>query len=91
MKRIIDANLNRGTEALRVLEEISRFILDDKEISNSLKIIRHRLNSIQDLDYESYLNARDTENDVGTKIKNPDKRNRNCPKGCSRQSHRLQA
>ena len=75
MKRIIDANLNRGTEALRVLEEISRFILDDKEISNSLKIIRHRLNSIQDLDYESYLNARDTENDVGTKIKNPDKRN----------------
>ncbi len=75
MKRIIDANLNRGTEALRVLEEISRFILDDKEISNSLKIIRHRLNTIQDLDYESYLNARDTENDVGTKIKNPDKRN----------------
>ena len=74
MKRIIDANLNRGTEALRVLEEISRFVLNDAEISKELKYIRHELNSLQEGDYDRLLAARDTENDVGTVIQNPDKR-----------------
>jgi thiamine-phosphate pyrophosphorylase len=74
MKRIIDANLNRGTEALRVLEEISRFVLNDAEISKELKYIRHKLNSLQEGDYDRLLAARDTENDVGTAIQNPDKR-----------------
>jgi len=74
MKRIIDANLNRGTEALRVLEEISRFVLNDAEISKELKYIRHQLNNLQEGDYDRLLAARDTENDVGTAIQNPDKR-----------------
>ncbi len=74
MKRIIDANLNRSTEALRVLEEISRFIMNEDEISKELKYIRHELNQIQESGYDLFLNARDTENDVGVKIKNPDKR-----------------
>lgn len=74
MKRIIDANLNRGTEALRVLEEISRFVLNDAEISKELKYIRHELNKLQEGDYDGLLAARDTENDVGTVIQNPDKR-----------------
>lgn len=74
MKRIIDANLNRGCEALRVLEEISRFLLDDKLISEDLKIIRHDLSKIQEKDYGALLSARDTVNDVGVNIKNPDKR-----------------
>jgi len=74
MERIIDANLNRGTEALRVLEEISRFLLDDREISEQLKCIRHQLNSAQELNYEKLLYSRDTENDIGISIKNPDKR-----------------
>lgn len=72
MKRIIDANLNRGTEALRVLEEISRFLLDDRESSQTLKLIRHELNALQEHDYDALLSARDTENDIGTTIKNPD-------------------
>ncbi|MDR1168307.1 MAG: thiamine phosphate synthase [Heliobacteriaceae bacterium] len=74
MKRIVDANFNRSTEALRVLEEISRFLLDDKEISEQLKTMRHRLNSIQETDYSELLAARDTENDIGTDIQNPDSR-----------------
>lgn len=74
MKRIIDANLNRGTEALRILEEISRFLLNDKDLTEELKNIRHQLNNIQELDYEGLLKARDTENDSGTAIKNPDSR-----------------
>ena len=74
MKRIIDANLNRACEALRVLEEISRFLLEDKETSEDLKNIRHILNSLQDEDYAGLLTARDTEGDVGVNIKNPDRR-----------------
>lgn len=74
MKRIIDANLNRACEALRVLEEISRFLLEDKETSEELKNIRHILNSLQDEDYAGLLTARDTEGDVGVNIKNPDRR-----------------
>lgn len=74
LKRITDANLNRATEAARILEEIARFLLDDKELSEKLKNIRHKLNSAQDEDYTDFLNARDTENDVGVDIKNSDER-----------------
>ena len=51
MKRIIDANLNRGNEALRVLEEITRFLLDNKELSEELKGMRHQLSMVQETDY----------------------------------------
>lgn len=74
MKRIIDANLNRGTEALRVLEEISRFLLDDIQITENLKYIRHELNNIQENSYCELLKSRDTENDIGISVENPDKR-----------------
>lgn len=70
LKRIIDANLNRASEAARVLEEIARFLLEDKELSEKLKNIRHQINSTQDKDYSKYLEARDTEQDVGVDIKN---------------------
>ena len=41
--RIIDANLNRAREALRVMEEYARFGLDDAELSAALKEARHAL------------------------------------------------
>lgn len=75
MKRIIDANLNRASEAARVLEEIARFLLDDRDLSEKLKTIRHELNSLQEDDYTAYLEARDTQNDIGVDIKNSSKRN----------------
>lgn len=74
LKRIIDANLNRAAEAARILEEIARFLLDDKHLSEKLKNIRHKINSAQDECYGKYLNARDTENDVGIDIKNSSER-----------------
>jgi thiamine-phosphate pyrophosphorylase len=74
LKRILDANLNRAAEAARILEEIVRFLLDDKDLSEKLKNIRHKINQIQDESYGNYLKARDTENDVGVDIKNSDKR-----------------
>ncbi|MEI7474490.1 MAG: thiamine phosphate synthase [bacterium] len=69
--RIIDANLNRITEALRVLEEISRFILNDKEISEKFKNDRHKLATYVDRNYSILLDSRDTVNDVGVGIFNP--------------------
>lgn len=74
MNRIIDANLNRATEALRVLEEIARFMLDDKHLSETLKCLRHKLNLFYAKDYEKLLLSRDTLGDVGTDISNPTKR-----------------
>lgn len=70
MKRIIDANLNRASEAARILEEIARFLLEDKELSEKLKNIRHKINSAQEENYGEYLGARDTENDIGVDIIN---------------------
>ena len=71
MNRIIDANLNRATEALRVIEEISRFYLENKEISEKLKFIRHDLAKVIDENYSILLKSRDTVNDVGIDIFNP--------------------
>lgn len=74
LKRIIDANLNRATEATRILEEIARFLLDDRDLAEKLKNIRHKINMLQEDDYERYLTSRDTENDIGTDIKNTGKK-----------------
>jgi thiamine-phosphate pyrophosphorylase len=41
--RILDANFNRAREALRVMEEFARFVLDDALLSSSCKMLRHDL------------------------------------------------
>lgn len=43
VNRIIDANINRAKEGLRVCEEIARFLLDDKALTSALKNKRHQL------------------------------------------------
>ncbi len=67
VKRILDANANRAREALRVMEDAARFILDDQNLSKQLKQLRHdladALRKIPDLSV-----WRDTPNDVGTTI-----------------------
>ncbi|MFA6349774.1 MAG: thiamine-phosphate pyrophosphorylase [Candidatus Omnitrophota bacterium] len=44
--RIIDANINRLKEGLRVSEEITRFILDNRTLTKALKDIRHRVDAL---------------------------------------------
>lgn len=69
--RVIDANLNRTGEGLRVLEDIARLVLDDAALSQQLKTIRHRLLS-GDLPFNTKLvNARDAEGDVGASVLAP--------------------
>jgi thiamine-phosphate pyrophosphorylase len=61
--RLLDANANRAREALRVMEDYARFILDDGPTSAALKQIRHDLTALVPAD-AIYL--RDTPGDVGT-------------------------
>lgn len=74
MKRIIDVNLNRTAEGLRILEEISRFVLNNRDFSSFIKKTRHKICQIQEADYQNLLIARDSLNDIGPKIQNPDSR-----------------
>ncbi len=68
--RVIDANANRAFEGLRTIEEIARFVLDDVELSTSLKQLRHRLQSaLGQIPQAELLQARNTLDDVGTDIK----------------------
>ena len=63
--RIIDANLNRTSEALRVLEDIARFVLNDATLSQQLKNMRHALVTA-DLPFNKQLiEGRDVAGDVG--------------------------
>ena len=59
--RLIDANLNRLREGIRVVEDIYRYIFNDKEVASSLKKLRH--NSRISLNKE-LLDSRDITNDV---------------------------
>jgi thiamine-phosphate pyrophosphorylase len=70
--RILDANANRAREALRVLEDVTRFSLNDAALSGTLKGLRHSLQSAIELlpvDRAQLLAARDTTADVGVGIK----------------------
>jgi len=46
INRIFDANINRAKEGLRVCEEIARFSLNNKPLTQGLKNCRHRINVI---------------------------------------------
>lgn len=63
--RIIDANINRVSEGLRVLEDVARFILEDVEISRQLKTVRHQLNSSLEAIGPHVIGTRDADGDVG--------------------------
>ena len=43
MLRLLDANLNRAAEGLRVADDLARFVLDDAGLSGEFKAIRHGL------------------------------------------------
>ncbi len=69
--RIIDANANRAREALRVLEETARFVLDDPAVSLRLKQMRHDLAQALTPLTDELAYHRDTPGDVGTGLSTP--------------------
>lgn len=71
VSRIIDANLNRTKEGLRVCEEIARFLLDDTRLTSELKRIRHRIASLAKefaVSFPQLLESRSSSDDVGRRI-----------------------
>ena len=46
IERLIDANINRLKEGLRVVEDICRYIHDDRNITSKIKELRHQLQAM---------------------------------------------
>ena len=65
--RIIDANLNRSREGLRVCEDIARFGLNSRTLAQELKSVRHSI-SASAIGFAGKLKelsaSRDSEEDV---------------------------
>ena len=60
-ERIIDANINRLKEGIRVIEDIARYIQNNKTLTSKLKLLRHNA-TIKN--QNSFLASRDIKNDV---------------------------
>lgn len=66
--RILDANLNRAREGLRVCEEVARLGYNDRELTQRLKRARHAVTSASrrlPVPWRTLLSARDSGRDVG--------------------------
>lgn len=78
--RIIDANMNRAKEGLRVCEEITRFLLDNRNLTSSLKEARHRMDAIlKRLSVNTeLLRYRQSLKDVGSRLYMGEIKRRDC-------------
>ena len=59
--RLIDANLNRLREGIRVVEDVFRYVYNDKQTAIKLKELRHKARTNN---YIELLETRDVKNDV---------------------------
>ncbi len=71
--RILDANLDRAREGLRIIEEWCRFALNDRESASVCKNMRQDLASWHSQDLRT---SRDTPNDPGTDLTHPQEEER---------------
>jgi thiamine-phosphate pyrophosphorylase len=67
--RILDANANRAREALRVVEDYARFVLNDDALCGGLKQLRHDFAAATSGFVADAVLHRDTPGDVGTTTK----------------------
>ena len=74
--RLLDANLDRAREGLRVVEDWCRFGLDRADLVERLKDLRQRLGLCHRQDYKL---ARDTAGDVAAGMAHPAQRQRQQP------------
>lgn len=64
--RVLDASANRAGEALRVIEDVVRFMLDDPFLSQTAKNLRHDLAArLRQEDFSMRSAMRDVAGDVG--------------------------
>jgi len=70
--RIIDAEANRATEGLRVVEDYIRFILNDRHLTELAKQLRHELTAaLKPFSATDRLAARQSDSDVGAMLATP--------------------
>ena len=62
--RIIDANLNRTKEGLRVVEDFLRFAVENEKLSSQIKILRHEVDRIGRNIYPKLVLSRDIQSDI---------------------------
>ena len=58
--RVIDANLNRLKEGLRVVEDIKRYVFDDAQLAYKIKNLRHKAK----IPTNEFIQFRDADSDV---------------------------
>jgi thiamine-phosphate pyrophosphorylase len=71
--RILDANLDRAREGLRIIEEWCRFGLNDSQLSGICKHLRQELGTLHTAELRA---ARDTPGDIGTNLTHPQEEQR---------------
>ncbi len=66
--RVIDANINRAKEGLRVCEDVCRFLHNQEKKTQRYKLLRHKLTTaLSALSIQEVVEARDIGGDVGKK------------------------
>ncbi|MCX5776636.1 MAG: thiamine-phosphate pyrophosphorylase [Candidatus Firestonebacteria bacterium] len=63
IKRILDVNINRAREGLRVIEDYSRFALNARKLTAGIKEVRHLISKA--VDRFDLVAARASEKDIG--------------------------
>ena len=69
--RVVDANLNRSREGLRVCEDVARFVIFSPAITKNLKHVRHAISDIAEAAAigPKLLSSRNTGADIGKRLK----------------------
>ncbi|MBN1693265.1 MAG: thiamine phosphate synthase [Dehalococcoidales bacterium] len=79
--RIIDANINRLGEGLRVLEEFARMTLNDAVLTQKLKDMRHQMVVTNTGLYNQLVKSRDAAGDIGSDMEVSSESNKREPQG----------
>ncbi|MDR3125275.1 MAG: hypothetical protein LBU10_05360 [Endomicrobium sp.] len=72
--RIIDANLNRCREGLRVVEDSLRFVLNDGKLYKKVRTVRHNTDKILRNVYDTIIKERDSFGDSGRQMSETSKK-----------------
>ncbi|MDX1810027.1 MAG: thiamine phosphate synthase [Sulfurospirillaceae bacterium] len=66
--RILDANVNRAAEGIRVVEDICRFHFEDENLTKKLRDVRHKIRkNLASIDTH-LLKHRDSDHDIGKSV-----------------------
>ncbi len=78
LDRILDANFNRTKEGLRVCEDVCRFFLNERRLTQRFKAVRHELTRLIGPPYlQRFLQGRAIAQDVGRRTSAPELKRQN--------------